>query len=140
MARRRLIDPGVWYSGHFKRFNNRQRLLWIGLISMSDDEGKFKAEPAVIKSSVFPFDRINPKVISVDLQKIEEEGLIKRYEIDGDVYGRIVKWTKYQKPSHATPSKIPDPSTKPSGASHETLRRSFRLTGDQSSSEQSKEV
>ena len=135
MARRRLIDPGVWCSGHFKRLNNRQRLLWIGLISMSDDEGKFKAEPAVIRSSVFPFDHISPKVISSDLQKIEEEGLIKRYEVDGDVYGRIVKWTKYQKPSHPTPSKIPDPrGTSISGTSHEALRRSSRSIDDQSSS------
>jgi len=140
MARRRLIDPGVWCSGHFKRLNNRQRLLWIGLISMSDDEGKFKAEPAVIKSSVFPFDHLSPKVIDADLQHIEEEGLIQRYEVDGDVYGRIVKWTKYQKPSHPTPSKIPDPGTRTSGTSHETLRRSFRLVGDQNSSEKSKEV
>ena len=135
MARRRLIDPGTWYSGHFKRLNNRQRLLWIGLISMSDDEGKFKAEPSVIKSLVFPFDHISPKVVSSDLQKIEEEGLIKRYEVDGDIYGRIVKWTKYQKPSHATPSKIPDPrGTSISGASHESLRRSSRSIDEQSSS------
>jgi len=35
MARRRLIDPAMWQSGHFKRLNLRQRLLWTGVITLA---------------------------------------------------------------------------------------------------------
>jgi len=100
MARRRLVDPAVWKSGHFKRLNLRQRLLWLGLITHTDDTGKLKGEPEVIKSEIFPFDRFAVQVINADLDVIQGEGLIERYEVDGDRYIWLVKWSVYQKPSH----------------------------------------
>lgn len=123
MARRRLIDPGVWQSGHFKRLNVRQRLLWIGLITVADDEGKLKGEPAAIRASVFPFDNISLQTIEGDLQLLQSEGLIDRYKVASDLYIRIVKWKTHQKPSHPTPSKIPDPLNfvNGSGTSPESL-------------------
>lgn len=139
MARRRLIDPGVWQSGHFKRLNFRQRLLWVGVISLSDDEGKLKGEPAVIKAATFPFDNVSIKTVESDLRKLEEEGLLRRYEADGDKYILIVKWDKYQKPSHPTPSKIPDPP-KISGVPPETLRNSSGISRSQVRSGKDREV
>lgn len=122
MARRRLIDPGIWISGHFKRLTLRRRLLFIGLISHADDEGKLKGEPVAVRSVVYPFDLFGPKTIEEDLQALEEEGLIQQYEVDGDRYILLRKWGKYQKPSHPTPSKIPDPPSKTSGEPPETLQ------------------
>ena len=109
MARRRLIDPAVWQSGHFKRLNLRQRLLWIGVITLADDTGKLKGEPAAVKATLFPFDAVSRTIIEADLQQLQGERLIERYEVDGDRYIRIAKWDKYQRPSHPTPSKIPNP-------------------------------
>jgi len=109
MARRRLVDPTIWQSGHSKRLNFRQRLLWVGVITNADDEGKLKGEPAVIKSQVFPYDRLALQIVEADLQQLQTEGLIEQYVVGKDRYIRIVKWDKYQKPSHPTPSKIPDP-------------------------------
>ena len=136
MARRRLIAPGIWQSGHFKRFNFRQRLLWIGVITRADDTGKLKGEPAVLKAEIFPFDAIGVGVIDEDLAKLEQEGLIRRYEVAGDRYILIVKWKRYQKPSHPTPSTIPDPLLDNSGGFRESRRRYFRIQPEQSSPEQ----
>lgn len=127
MARRRLIDPTMWQCGHFKRLNLRRRLLWIGIITMADDTGKLKGEPAVIKACVFPFDSFGALLIEKDLAELQEEGLIEPYEVEGDRYIRIPKWAKHQKPSHPTPSKIPDlPPPKDSGASPEELASDSR--------------
>lgn len=125
MPRKRMIDPGIWQSGHFKRLDYRQRLHLIGLFSNADDEGKLKGEPAVIRAQIFPYDdeRVKLGQIESDLSTFEKEGLIEQYEVAGDRYIRIVKWAKYQKPSHPTPSKIPNP-VDASGSSPETLANS----------------
>ena len=109
MARRRLIAPGLWQSGHLMRLNHRQRLLWIGIITRSDDDGKLKGEPAVLRAEVFPFDKISAKVIDDDLNLLHKEVMIRRYEVAGDRYILIPKWLQHQRPSHATPSRIPNP-------------------------------
>ncbi len=123
MARRRLVDPRMWQSGHFKRLNFRQRILWIGLITLADDDGKLRGDPAVIKSEIFPFDRVSLKVVDGDLQRFSEESLIQRYEVSSERYIHIVKWAQYQRPSHPTPSRIPDPlPPENSGGTPELLR------------------
>lgn len=123
MARRRLVDPNTWHSGHFKRLRFQQRLLWLGIITLADDEGKLKGEPAFIRAAIFPFDAISLKKIEQDLAQIQQEGLIERYALGGDLYIRIIKWNTYQKPSHPTPSKIPDPIPN-SGTPPEMLQNS----------------
>lgn len=137
MARRRLIDPAMWQSGHFKRLGLRQRLLWIGVVTLADDEGKLKGESAVLRAGIFPFDDgVSAKVIEEDLQTLQKEGLIERYTVSGDLYIRIGKWTKYQKPSHPSPSKIPDPPVvKNSGGIPEPLPNRSGGPPDQSSLE-----
>ncbi|MBI3291398.1 MAG: hypothetical protein HYZ73_01095 [Elusimicrobia bacterium] len=137
MARRRLIDPSMWQSGHFKRLNLRQRLLWTGVITLADDEGKLKGESAVLRAGIFPFDEeVSGKMVEQDLQTLQKEGLIERYTVAGDLYIRLVKWAKYQKPSHPAPSKIPDPPpVKNSGETLEPLPSRSGGPPDQSSLE-----
>lgn len=141
MARRRLIDPSMWQSGHFKRLGLRQRLLWIGVVTLADDEGKLKGEAAVIRAGIFPFDDgVSAKVVEEDLQTLQKEGLIERYTVSGDLYIRIGKWAKYQKPSHPSPSKIPDPPpVKNSGGIPEPLPNCSGAPPDQVSLEVEKE-
>lgn len=141
MARRRLIDPSMWQSGHFKRLGLRQRLLWIGVVTLADDEGKLKGESAVIRAGIFPFDDgVSAKVVEEDLQTLQKEGLIEWYTVAGDLYIRIGKWAKYQKPSHPSPSKIPDPPlVKNSGGIPEPLPSRSGAPPDQVSLEVEKE-
>lgn len=139
MARRRLIDPRVWQSGHFKRLNMRQRLLWIGIITSADDEGKLRGEPAVIKADIFPFDSVSLKTVESDLGVLADEGVIYKYEIEGDLYIWIQKWERYQKPSHPTPSKIPDPPEKRSRAIREALHSAYEVAPAQGSADQASE-
>jgi len=125
----------MWQSGHFKRLNLRQRLLWTGVITLADDEGKLKGESAVLRAGIFPFDEeVSAKMVEQDLQTLQKEGLIERYTVAGDLYIRLVKWAKYQKPSHPAPSKIPDPPpVKNSGETLEPLPSRSGGPPDQSS-------
>ena len=63
MARKRMIDPSIWTSESFMSLRNRQRLLFIGLISHADDYGKLKADPKSLKAKIFAGDSISPSTV-----------------------------------------------------------------------------
>ena len=98
MRRRRMIDPGFWTSYHCKRLTLRQRLLFLGLISNADDDGKLKGDGVYIRSVVFPYDEINKETIETDLQALVNEKMIKCYSVADadDKYIKIRKWLNHQ--------------------------------------------
>jgi len=107
MARRRMIDPGFWLSEHNTRLIFRQRLLFLGLISNADDEGRVKGNANFIRAMVFPYDELESSKIKDDLAKLSSEGLIIRYNYNGLDYIQIAKWAEFQRIDHPTKSKIP---------------------------------
>ena len=56
MARRRMLSPEIWHNQQFGSLTLEQRLLYIGLISMADDEGFFVADPRSVSAEIFPWD------------------------------------------------------------------------------------
>lgn len=53
MARRRMIDPNIWQSEDFSKLSTLAKLVFIGLFSQADDEGRGRAKPIYIKSILF---------------------------------------------------------------------------------------
>lgn len=56
MARRRMIVPEIWQSESFAQLSILAKLVFIGLFSNADDEGRGIANPVYIKSILFPYD------------------------------------------------------------------------------------
>lgn len=109
MPTRRMIDPAIWQSETIAALTRNRRLLFIGLFSNADDQGRLRAHPALIRSLVFPYDDIPLDEIEADLQAIAEQGSIHLYEAGGKRCLQIVNWWKYQSPQWAYPSKISPP-------------------------------
>lgn len=107
MATRRMIDPQFWQSETVGRWTFRQRLLFIGLFSNADDQGRLRAHPALIRSTIFPYDDIPLDEITSDLKALTSSIIL--YQIEGHDYCQIAGWWKYQSPQWAYPSKIPPP-------------------------------
>lgn len=108
MSRKRMIDPGIWNSEQVASLSVRQRLLFIGLISNADDEGKLKGSAAYIKSIIFPYDSIPLTTIETDLNRLSKS-IIVRYRIDELWYIKLPTWHKHQYIREPKPSDIPDP-------------------------------
>lgn len=88
------------------------RLLYTWLLAHLDIEGRFSADPYVIKGIVFPrIKSITPTKISNWLNDIERNGLVIIYQIDDDVYLQYRKFKEYQslRPDREPKSKIPAP-------------------------------
>lgn len=88
------------------------RLLYTWLLAHLDIEGRFSADPYVIKGIVFPrIKSITPAKISNWLNDIERKGLIIVYQVDSDIYLQYRKFKEYQslRPDREPKSKIPSP-------------------------------
>lgn len=111
MARQRFIHPCIWTSDNFLELSSRQRLLFIGMFSLADDDGRIKANPRTLKAAIFPADEITLDEIETDLFMLLKTKSIILYEVDGLRYAYFPNWGKFQKPKYPQPSKLPSPSS-----------------------------
>lgn len=110
MARKRMISPEIWASSSFAELNNFAKLVFIGLISNADDEGKGEADPALLKSTLFPRDEKKRTAdVKSALSEIARSTSTLFYSVEGKNYYILTKWKVYQKLDRPTPSKLPNP-------------------------------
>ena len=110
MARRRMIDPGVWGSEHILTLSIFDRLFWIGLSSNADDEGRLRGNPNYLRGIIFPYDEVTSQEILTSLARLSEQGLILIYsDKDEKSYIQIAKWLEYQRIDKPQSSKFPSP-------------------------------
>jgi hypothetical protein len=80
MARIRTIKPDIWGSEQLGSVSRAARLLFIGLITQADDEGRLKGSPRRLKATIFPYDDdIDADHIEGWLEQLSNTGLIVRY-------------------------------------------------------------
>ncbi len=109
MARKRMIDPCIWTDEGFLHSSLPARLLFIGLITTADDEGKGQGAAASLKAAVFPSDDITIEVVDGLKDELAQKMRVQFYESEGRQYYRLCKWHNHQYVQNAKPSKIPDP-------------------------------
>lgn len=110
MARKRMLSPDIWESESFSSLSDLAKILFIGLISLSDDEGRGKANPSYIKSMLFPYDE-NRRVADVKsaLSEIARCMSTQFYNVNGNEYYCLTNWEKWQKIDKPSKSKLPAP-------------------------------
>jgi hypothetical protein len=83
------------------------QLLAVRILNFADDEGYFKAHPALIKASCFPL--IESLNIPVMLRELSKVGYLRLGTgTDGKEYGQVVNFLKHQSINKPYPSKIKD--------------------------------
>ena len=97
MATHRFIDPKIRRSESVSQLTFRQRDMWYGLILTVDDQGRCQANPALIRSVVWPLEDISLEDVKLDLQELEAHGFILGYEVEGKKYLQIQNWQVYQR-------------------------------------------
>ncbi len=112
----RTLKPEVWEDEAVGKLGPWERLLFIGLITMADDEGRLRALPTAIAGHVFPYDEIVPAKLRRWLGAIGDVGLISLYSHDGTDYAQIKGWVDHQKINRPQTSMLPAPSMNGTGA------------------------
>ncbi|MFC3902537.1 hypothetical protein SAMN05421749_103293 [Acinetobacter marinus] len=95
MARARNIKPSFFQNEDIVELSCEARLLFIGLWTLADREGRLENRPKKIKMSLFPADEIN---VSELLSNIHKLGFIKLYNINETDVIQITNFSKHQSP------------------------------------------
>lgn len=112
MARKRMIDPGIWSSEDFSKLTSFSKLVFIGLFSLADDEGRGKANPSYLKSMLFPYEEgIRSADIKKTLQEIASTMSVIFYTHDEKEYYALKSWGRFQTINRPSPSDIPAPAS-----------------------------
>lgn len=115
MARQRFIHPGIWCDPSFGALSDMGQLMFIGLFSNADDDGRILAGAAYIKSVVWPHrDMSLTKVKNARDEMLKALPRVMLYEVANVEYITFLKWSDYQKPKYPSPSKLPPPPEKDS--------------------------
>jgi hypothetical protein len=107
MARARNIKPGFFMNEILAEIDPLGRILFAGLWTIADREGRLEDRPKKIKAEILPYDNCNIEKL---LQSLSDKNFIIRYEVSGQKYIAIVNFSKHQNPHIKEPaSSIPAP-------------------------------
>lgn len=96
MARARNIKPGIMDNEVLAECDFSARLLFVYLWMLADRDGRLEDRPKRIRVQAFPYD----EGVDADtlLQQLHEKQFIQRYEVDGNQYIQILKFSEHQTP------------------------------------------
>lgn len=95
MARARLLKPGFFANDKLAEMHPHARLLFAGLWTLADREGRLPDRPLWIKGSVFPYENVP---VEKYLHGLDERDFILRYETDEGKFIQIRQFLKHQTP------------------------------------------
>jgi hypothetical protein len=109
VARARNIKPGFFKNEDLAECSFPARLLFAGLWTLADREGRLEDRPKRIKAELFAFDSIEVEPLMKELAK---QGFILRYTVGAQALIQIIAFAKHQNPHHREPeSELPPPQS-----------------------------
>jgi hypothetical protein len=106
MARARNIKPAFFKNESLVELPFETRLLFVGLWTLADREGRLEDRPKRIKMEVFPADNVD---VDQSLALLAASGFIERYTVNGLSVIEILNFSKHQNPHHTEKhSELPD--------------------------------
>lgn len=94
MARTRSLKPSFFKNEHLAECEPMARLLFAGLWTLADSQGRLECRPLRIKAELFPYD--NCDIVAL-LGQLEDRGFVVAYKVDGRTYLEIPTFTEHQR-------------------------------------------
>jgi len=102
-----MIKPGIWTNFELGTLPIPARLLFIGLISLADDEGRGRAEARLLRASFFAFDDITVDEVVQCMDMLDRAHFIYRWvDARGREYYVLPTWKRHQRIDRPRPSEI----------------------------------
>ena len=132
MSRIRTVKPELFRHEELFEAERKSalplRLIFIGLFTAADEQGRFRWKPRLLKLDILPYDNIE---FEQALQALEQFGFIKRYEHGNETYGYIPTWVKHQRINQReSRSQLPSPFIHPVASVNHDLLTDVDLPAD----------
>lgn len=98
MPRARNIKPGFFKNEALAECDIQARLLFIGLWTLADREGRLEERPKRIKAEIYPYDD-DIDIVNM-LDQLQKRGFIYRYKAGGMNIIQIKNFLKHQNPHY----------------------------------------
>lgn len=129
MARARNIKPGFFLNEELAELPFSTRLLFIGLWTLADREGRLEDRPKRIKMALFPADDVD---VNLMLDELHAAGFIQRYVASEIKCIQVVNFEKHQTPHvREAASELPRPAD--AGTKHNLGSAEHNLGGVEAS-------
>lgn len=124
MARARSLKPGFFTNDKLAECQPLARLLFAGLWTLADREGRLEDRVKKIKAEVLPYDDADADAL---MNELAGHDFIQRYEVAGQKYVQITAFQKHQNPHVKEPaSQIPAPQKNGSRTVRKTTENGSR--------------
>jgi len=105
----RILKESIKTSEEIDALSWFEECFFYRLIVSCDDYGRYSGNPVVLKNTLFPTkESVTVKAIEDASSRLQELGLLYRYDANGKVILQIATWTAHQQ-TRAVKSKYPDP-------------------------------
>lgn len=107
----RSVSPDICIDKKLAEMDDaRAERTFVRLWTYCDDDGRARAEIRLIKAAIYPLhDSMTPAEVQRDIDLLAHWELVVLYEIDGEPYLHVPKFSKWQKPNRKVDSKLPPP-------------------------------
>lgn len=105
----RSVKPEMRQDERYASLSYPGRELFNGMITMADDEGRFRALTSGILGHVFPYDDDAPRKLRGWVAEIKATSMVLFYVDGGTPYGAFRHWARHQKINRPSPSDLPPP-------------------------------
>lgn len=95
MSRARNLKPGFFRNADLAELPVEARLLFAGLWTLADREGRLEDRPKQIKMEIYPADSFDVDAL---LSELHKASFIKRYQVNGIKYIQVTNFNKHQNP------------------------------------------
>lgn len=103
MPRARILKPGFFTNDILAELPYEARLLFAGLWTIADREGRLEDRPKRIKGELFPFDNLD---VDAMLEALNRHGFIHRYTSGSLGMIHIRSFSKHQSPHFREPQSL----------------------------------
>jgi len=110
LGQRRMVYTSLWQNPEFGALSDGAKLLYIGMITVADDDGRLRGNSHLLRSQVFPFDeKVSIENVRKWINDIVRSKLVTFYKVKNEYYIQHPNWEKYQyiRPDLYKKSKIP---------------------------------
>lgn len=111
MANRRMLNCGICLNEKYGSLSPYARLLFIGMITTADDDGRLKGSVLYLKARVFPYDNYTTDQLTEWVNEIINLNMVIRYKVGDCDYLYLTGWFEHQtlRVDRRTPSVLPPP-------------------------------
>lgn len=104
----RTVKPEMRKDERYGRMTRDARELFNGMITIADDEGRFRALSSSLVD-LFPYDDDAPRLLKKWVAEIKDSGMVLFYIVEGVPYGAFRNWRRHQRINKPIPSELPAP-------------------------------